>query len=97
MKKTLILVIIVWMLTSCSWGAPPPTEEVSVQQPLPQTTTPTPTKTATPIPPTETATPTVSPTPTPEYPKDGYGPQNFPGKVNPLPGEICWDDRLFHG
>lgn len=88
MKKLIIFIIFALALTACSRGGPTPTEQVSVQQPTRQATTPTPTKTATPIPPTETATPTVSPTPTPEYPKDGYGPQNFPDKVNPLTGEI---------
>lgn len=98
MKKTSILLAIIFLITACSNGGPTPTEAVQTQsisrsatatQPLPTPTKPDPTATPTDVP---------TPSPTPEYPQEGFGPKLFPGNVNPLTGlyvenELSLDQR----
>ena len=79
MKRTFILLLLVFVLAGCGTVAP-------IEPELP-TQTPSATLTAT-LTGTPTVTPTVSltPLPTRDYPADGYGPKDFPANVNPLTG-----------
>lgn len=88
MKKFAVLLFLGLALSGCSvfrgFARPTPTIVPSDSP----TALPSQTPTATPLPPTQTptATATITLIPTPAYPKEGYGPQNFPTDVNPLTG-----------
>lgn len=95
MKNLSILLAVVFIISACSKGEPAPTEAVQTQavvlaatatQSSPSLTDPEPTATATLIP---------TPSPTPLYPDEGFGPQNFPGNINPLTGLYVDNERLL--
>lgn len=80
------------LLVSCSAAPAPLSTATLAPSPVPSDTPePTATTSPTPLPPTASATvvtrtPTITVTATPSYPLLGYGPTDFPSKINPLTG-----------
>ena len=94
MKNLSILLAVIILISACSNREPNETEVV-VTQALAVTATATqPKASPSTTEPTATATQVVTPSPTPPYPAEGFGPQNFPGNVNPLTG-LYVDDQQF--
>ena len=95
MKKISVLFVIAWLITACGGGEPSPVEAI-VTNPLTVTGSRiAASSTPSPFTPSDTETPTPSPTATPEYPVEGYGPKDFPRKVNPLTGLTVSDSSLL--
>jgi hypothetical protein len=86
MKKVFIMLIVIFVLSSCSNGDPSQTEAVKKQATAVLATATQPSPTPTQPDPTATATHVPTPSPTPTFPDEGFGPEDFPNNVNPLTG-----------
>jgi hypothetical protein len=96
MKKISFLFVIAWFITACGRGEPSPVEAIANKPPTVAAPTITASSTPSPFTPADTETPTPSPTATPEYPPEGYGPKDFPKKVNPLTGLTVSNSSLLN-
>ncbi|MFL7892084.1 MAG: DUF3048 C-terminal domain-containing protein [Anaerolineales bacterium] len=95
MKRIIVLLAVMILISACSNGGPTQTEAVRLAASITPATATKPTATATQLPPSATPTTVATPTPTPPYPKEGYGPDNFPSNVNPLTGLYVDNDQFL--
>ena len=105
-KRFLLILILPLILISCKSKENPLSTETPVQIEA-VSATPKPTTTPSPVPPTPTptasptSTKTATPTPTAtlsfleSYPKEGYGPTDFPPNINPLTGLLVDDPAVL--
>ena len=93
MKKLSVMLGLIFIISACSKGGPNQTEAVSYQATTVLAAATQPLPTATQSRPTATLVPT--PSATPLYPKEGYGPGNFPNNVNPLTGLFVDNERFL--
>lgn len=95
MKKLMILLAVIILVSACSNGKPTPTEVVVTQSSIVEGIATQPLPSPTELKPSATPTKFPTPSPTPLYPDEGFGPENFPSNVNPLTGLYVDDQNLL--
>lgn len=95
MKRLMILLAVIILVSACSNGKPTPTQVVVTQSSIVKSNATQPLPSPTEIKPSATPTKIPTPSPTPQYPDEGFGPENFPSNVNPLTGLYVNDQNLL--